>query len=100
MVSIDFVVYVWLIKPLKLSIGESKNSPQSGDDSPHLKGDSYHSVAGRLPSFDLALRIVDKSNWIGKTLVFPSALLPQVKVRPELAQTGVYLPLGACLGSI
>ena len=36
------------------------------------------------------LRIVDKSNWIGKTLVFPRALLPQVKARPELAQTGVH----------
>ncbi len=37
------------------------------------------------------LRIVDKSNWIGKALVFPRALLPHVKARPELAQTGVYL---------
>ena len=40
------------------------------------------------------LRIVDKSNWIGKALVFPRALLPQVKTRPELAHTGVYLLLG------
>ena len=40
------------------------------------------------------LRIVDKSNWIGKALMFPRALLPQVKARPELAQTGVYLLLG------
>ena len=40
------------------------------------------------------LRIVDKSNWIGKALVFPRALLPHVKARPELAQTGVYLLLG------
>ena len=40
------------------------------------------------------LRIVDKSNWIGKALVFPRALLPQVKARPELTQTGVYLLLG------
>ena len=40
------------------------------------------------------LRIVDKSNWIRKALVFPRALLPQVKARPELAQTGVYLLLG------
>ena len=40
------------------------------------------------------LRIVDKSNWIGKALVFPRALLPQVKAWPELAQTGVYLLLG------
>lgn len=41
------------------------------------------------------LRIVDKSNRIGKALVFPRALLPQVKARPELAQTGVYLLLGS-----
>ena len=40
------------------------------------------------------LRIVDKTNWIGKALMFPRALLPQVKARPELAQTGVYLLLG------
>ena len=40
------------------------------------------------------LRIVDKSNWIGKALLFPRALLPHVKTRPELAQTGVYLLLG------
>ena len=40
------------------------------------------------------LRIVERSNWIGKALVFPRALLPQVKQRPELAQTGVYLLLG------
>ena len=26
------------------------------------------------------LRIVDKSNWIGKALAFPRALLPQVTV--------------------
>ena len=32
------------------------------------------------------LRIVEKSNWIGKALVFPRALLPQVKARLELAQ--------------
>ena len=40
------------------------------------------------------LRIVEKSNWIGKALVFPRAFLPQVRARPELAQTGVYLLLG------
>jgi hypothetical protein len=45
------------------------------------------------------LRIVDKSNWIGKALVFPRALLPQVKARPELAQIGVYL-LSAWLGNL
>jgi hypothetical protein len=40
------------------------------------------------------LRIVDKSNWLGKALVFPRALLPQVKARPELVQPWVYLLLG------
>lgn len=29
------------------------------------------------------LRIVEKSNWIGKALAFPQALLPQVKAPTE-----------------
>ena len=40
------------------------------------------------------LRVVERSNWIGKALVFPRALLPKVKQRDELGQTGVYLLLG------
>jgi hypothetical protein len=40
------------------------------------------------------LRLVERSNWVGKALIFPRSLLPQVKQRPELAQTGVYLLLG------
>lgn len=45
-------------------------------------------------------RIVDKSSWIGKMLAFPRALLPQVKARPELAQTGVYLLSLVRLGNV
>lgn len=67
---------------MELSIGESKNSP-------HVKGDFSRSVEG-LPSFDVALRIVDKSHWIDKALVFAPALLPQGKAGPEPVQTGVY----------
>ncbi len=37
------------------------------------------------------LCIVCKSNGIGKSLVFDRALLPQVKERPEVTQTGVFL---------
>jgi hypothetical protein len=40
------------------------------------------------------LRVVERSNWIGKALIFPRALLPKVKQREELGQTGVYLLLG------
>jgi hypothetical protein len=40
------------------------------------------------------LRVVERSNWIGKALVFPRALLPRVKARDELGQTGVYLLIG------
>ncbi len=40
------------------------------------------------------LRLVERSNWIGKALIFPRALLPKVKQRDELSQTGVYLLLG------
>ena len=42
------------------------------------------------------LRIVDRTNWNGKALVFPLAAWaqPSVADRPELQQTGVYLLLG------
>lgn len=40
------------------------------------------------------LRIVERSNWIGKAVVFPRALLPKVKQRDEFLQTGVYLLVG------
>lgn len=40
------------------------------------------------------LRIVERSNWIGRALMFPRPLLPQVKTRAEFSQTGVYLLLG------
>jgi len=40
------------------------------------------------------LRLVERSNWVGKAIVFPRALLPKIKQREELSQTGVYLLLG------
>ncbi|MDZ4189758.1 MAG: GIY-YIG nuclease family protein [Hydrogenophaga sp.] len=40
------------------------------------------------------LRIVERFNASARAVVFPRALLPQVKTRPELQQTGVYLLLG------
>ena len=40
------------------------------------------------------LRVVERSNWIGKALIFPRALLPKVKQRDELGLAGVYLLLG------
>jgi hypothetical protein len=40
------------------------------------------------------LRLVDRSNWIGKAVVFPRALYAQVRNRDEFQQTGVYLLLG------
>ena len=40
------------------------------------------------------LRVIDRTNWNGKALVFPRTLLPKVKHRPEFGQTGVYLLLG------
>lgn len=40
------------------------------------------------------LRLVERSNWVGKAMVFPRALLPKIKQRAELGQTGVYLLLG------
>ena len=40
------------------------------------------------------LRLVERSNWIGKAVIFPRTLLPTVKKRDEFNQTGVYLLLG------
>lgn len=40
------------------------------------------------------LRVVERSNWMGEALMFPRTLLPHVKERDELSQTGVYLLLG------
>ncbi len=40
------------------------------------------------------LRLVERSNWIGKAVIFPRSLLPMVKKRDEFNQTGVYLLLG------
>ena len=40
------------------------------------------------------LRVVERSNWIGKALVFPRALLPRVKARDELGQTSMHQRLG------
>jgi hypothetical protein len=40
------------------------------------------------------LRLVERSNWIGKAIIFPRALYPSVRVREEFQQTGVYLLIG------
>ena len=40
------------------------------------------------------LRLVERSNWVGKAVVFPRALYPAVRDRAEFQQTGVYLLLG------
>ncbi|ACM21207.1 GIY-YIG domain nuclease, putative [Geotalea daltonii FRC-32] len=40
------------------------------------------------------LRIVDKSNWTGRGVVFPRSLLPDIKKRDEFQETGVYVLVG------
>lgn len=40
------------------------------------------------------LRIVERSNWIGKALMFPRALYTTIRKRSEFGQTGVYLLSG------
>lgn len=40
------------------------------------------------------LRLVERSNWIGKAVIFPRALFPDVRGREEFKQTGIYLLLG------
>lgn len=40
------------------------------------------------------LRIVDKSNWTGRGIVFPRSLFPEIKKRDEFQETGVYVLVG------
>jgi hypothetical protein len=40
------------------------------------------------------LRIVERSNWMGRAIIFPRALYPTIRNRDEFHQTGVYLLLG------
>ncbi len=40
------------------------------------------------------LRIIERSNWNGKAMVFPRSVLPEIKNRQEFGRTGVYLLLG------
>jgi hypothetical protein len=40
------------------------------------------------------LRLVERSNWIGKAVIFPRPLYPKVRDREEFQQTGVYLLIG------
>jgi hypothetical protein len=48
-----------------------------------------------LPTGDPeGLRIIEKSNWTGQGLMFPRALYPEVRQRPELGRTGVYVLWG------
>lgn len=40
------------------------------------------------------LRIVEKSNWTGRGLIWPRSLLADVKKQPDLDKTGVYILVG------
>ncbi len=40
------------------------------------------------------LRIIEKSNWTGRALTFPRAVLPEVQQREEVTRTGVYILWG------
>lgn len=40
------------------------------------------------------LRLVERSNWVGKGLVFPRAIYPTVRKRLEFANAGVYMLTG------
>jgi hypothetical protein len=41
------------------------------------------------------LRLVERSNWIGKAVMFPRALYTKIRTREEFQQTGVYLLIGS-----
>lgn len=39
------------------------------------------------------LRLVERSNWIGKCVMFPRTIYPKIRARSEFQQTGVYVLL-------
>ena len=60
-----------------------------------MSNSSGFSVRIFIPSGEPeALRIVEKSNWIGQGLVFPRALFAEARKRSELKRTGVYVLWG------
>jgi len=60
-----------------------------------MNGAKGFSVRIFIPSGEPeGLRIVEKSNWTGRGLVFPRSLFPEVRKRPELIGTGVYILWG------
>lgn len=40
------------------------------------------------------LRLIERSNWVGKAVVFPRSIYTQIRNRPEFQQTSVYILLG------
>ena len=40
------------------------------------------------------LRVIDKAGWIGSAALFPRTRFPQLRSRPEMKRTGVYILLG------
>lgn len=40
------------------------------------------------------LRLVERTNWVGKAVVFPRSIYTQIRNRPEFQQTSVYLLMG------
>eukprot|EP01035_Chromulina_nebulosa_P010415 gene10415-13992_t len=71
--------------------------PTWGEDSPWMK--LFYNARAWVGIFVAdgdpdGLRLVERSNWIGKAVVFPRALLPKIKGRDEFSQTGIYLLIG------
>ena len=54
-----------------------------------------YSIKIFLPAGDPdGLRTIEKSGWSGAGIVFPRALMPETKMRKELARTGIYILVG------
>src|SRR4051812_31394753 len=40
------------------------------------------------------MKVVEKSNWVGRAIVCPRSKFTDLRVRPEFSKTGVYLLVG------
>ena len=64
---------------------------QSKDVLLQLMADPFTSIRIFVPDGDPeGVRLIDRMNWTGLSLVFPREKWPETRNRPEFARTGVY----------
>jgi hypothetical protein len=98
MISAEIMAGALAAKPVKMT-HLSSSEHEVVDNAPGGRNMSSRQTPFSLRIFVAdgdpdGLRLVERSNWIGKAVMFPRALYTSVRARSEFQQTGVYLLLG------